>query len=372
MNFWYRHAMFAMALVLAMGTGMTAAAQDSATNEEEGENPVIATVNGTDITESELQRTINQMARQVMQQNQGQVNPMVLQQKDVIFFQQALDRRIRWELALQQADEKEVSIDEQQIDEQVQQIQSQVGSERELQQALQQQGMTLESFKSTIREQLKVQNLIEQEVEEPGAISEEEMKAFYDENISEFEQPEQVKASHILLRVTPEAAQEKKDAAQEQLASIREQIVNEEMSFAEAAQEYSEDPSNAEQGGDLGFFSSERMVPSFSEVAFSMDPGAISEPVETRFGYHLIQVTDKKAEETVPFEEVQSQIADFLQSQQTQEKVNAYFDQLREDAEVEMVMSEEEWKKRHAPSGPSMPGGQGGQGVRINPESLQR
>lgn len=117
--------------------------------------------------------------------------------------------------------------------------------------------------------------------------------------------PEQVHARHILLTQSDdETSAEFLLRAQQ----VREQVHKEPGRFAELAREYSQDPSVEQNGGDLGFFSREQMVRPFSDAAFSLKKNAISEPVKTRFGYHIIQLIDKKPAGKKSFDEVKEQL----------------------------------------------------------------
>ena len=130
----------------------------------------------------------------------------------------------------------------------------------------------------------------------------------YNENIEQYTTPEQVRASHILLKTDG-----KDDAAVKATAEdVLKQAKAPGADFAALARKYSEDDSNAKNGGDLDFFGKGRMVPEFDRVAFSMEPGQISDLVKTEYGYHIIKLTDKKAGGTKKLDEVRQQIVDQL------------------------------------------------------------
>ncbi len=128
----------------------------------------------------------------------------------------------------------------------------------------------------------------------------------YEKRRSEFDQPEQVRARHILIR-KGESEQEQ-SAARAKIEALRARLEAGE-AFEDLAAEASEDPGSKERGGDLGFFTRGRMVPEFEKVAFSLEPGVVSDVVETSFGYHLIRVEEKRPAQVVLFEEAREQIA---------------------------------------------------------------
>lgn len=130
----------------------------------------------------------------------------------------------------------------------------------------------------------------------------------YDERRAEFDQPEQARARHILIRVAPDADEPTKAAARARLEEIRARI-EAGASFEDVAREVSEDPGSKEKGGDLGFFPRGAMVKPFEDAAFALEPGKTSGIVETNFGLHLIRLEEKRAAKVVPFEEAAEPLA---------------------------------------------------------------
>ena len=167
-------------------------------------------------------------------------------------------------------------------------------------------------------------------------VTDADAKKYYDENQKYFEQSEQVKASHILIKVEPTAEDSEKTTAREKIQEIKQKL-EAGGDFAELAKKSSEGPSGP-NGGDLGYFGRGQMVPSFEETAFALEVGHVSEPVETQFGYHLIKVFDKKSGSTTPFEEVKERIEQFLKGQKMNEAVGLYIGTLKEKAEVESFL----------------------------------
>jgi peptidyl-prolyl cis-trans isomerase C len=107
--------------------------------------------------------------------------------------------------------------------------------------------------------------------------------------------------------------------------------------FGTLATEYSQGPSSA-RGGDLGYFGRGQMVKPFEESAFSLEPGEVSNVVETRFGYHLIKLTDKKPERTIPFSDVKESIEQYLGDGRIFEQVKVLVEKLRKEAEIERLL----------------------------------
>ncbi|MCJ7617041.1 MAG: peptidylprolyl isomerase, partial [Desulfobacterales bacterium] len=107
--------------------------------------------------------------------------------------------------------------------------------------------------------------------------------------------------------------------------------------FAALAKEFSEGPSK-NNGGDLGYFQRGQMVKSFEDVAFALKTEAVSDIVETQFGYHIIKVVDKKPEKTIAYENVKEDIAQQLKQEKTQEEVKIYIQKLREKSKIEKFL----------------------------------
>src|SRR6185369_9967663 len=160
-------------------------------------------------------------------------------------------------------------------------------------------------------------------------ISDVDLNEYYELNKnSEFEQPEQVGARHILKKVAAEGDENSKKAARDAIEAIQKRLANGE-SFEEIAKAESDDPGSAAKGGDLGLFPHGRMVPAFDAAAFALDVGKTSDIIETDFGYHIIQVYEKKPAGVAPFEEVKDKIRKTLATQKALDRV---FDDSAEDS----------------------------------------
>ena len=153
-------------------------------------------------------------------------------------------------------------------------------------------GIAIETMRTQVGQASAIQKLLEMEVYPQAMVSEKESRIFFENNPQYFKRPEEVKASHILIQVAPDANDEEKLAARKKIEDIQKKIEAGD-DFADLARQYSEGPSNV-NGGDLGYFDRKKMVKPFSDAAFDLKPGQVSDIVETQFGYHLIKVYDKK------------------------------------------------------------------------------
>jgi peptidyl-prolyl cis-trans isomerase C len=194
-------------------------------------------------------------------------------------------------------------------------------------------GFTEASLKTQIQDGLTIKSLIDEEVVQKLSLSDEQVRAYYDDNPNLFRKPEQVKASHILVSVPQNADEAKRAEALATIQALKARIDNGE-NFATLAMEHSDCPSKA-KGGDLGFFGREQMVKPFSDAAFALQPGQISDVVQTRFGYHLIRVTERQAEQAMAFNEVKEAISARLRQEQERQKIDAYIEKLKEHADIQ-------------------------------------
>jgi peptidyl-prolyl cis-trans isomerase D len=152
-----------------------------------------------------------------------------------------------------------------------------------------------------------------QAIRERTQISPQDIQRAYEDKQQQYSTPEQVRASHILLKTEGKDEAAVKKQAEELLAKVKAGA-----DFAQLATKYSEDEVSKAKGGDLDFFPQGQMVPEFDKAAFSMKPGEISDLVKTQYGYHIIKVIDKKAATTKPLEEVRAQIEDELKWERAQ------------------------------------------------------
>ena len=246
---------------------------------------------------------------------------------------QVLENLIARELLYQQCLKKGIKISQDEINKQLINLKSQFPNEAEFNKALTRMDLTEASIKEKLQRDLALKKLIEDEVVPKVTLSDSEIRAFYDNNPETFKQPERVKASHILIKVDPKADSAQKAEAKKKIDMVQAKLQKGE-DFGALAKEYSEGPS-APKGGDLGYFSRGQMVKPFEDAAFAMKPGEVSGMVETRFGYHLIKVTDKTPEGTIPYADVKEKLSEFLKQRKIQEDIQVYVKNLEEKAKIE-------------------------------------
>jgi peptidyl-prolyl cis-trans isomerase C len=292
---------------------------------------MVAVVNGTIITQGEFDRVLNYERRRAAQSGQQVPDAQMAKVENNI-----LDSLIVGELLFQESKKKGIQVKPDTVTEQFMIIKQRFPSEAEFKKALEENNMTESKIRADIKRDMAIQQLIDKEVDQKVQITDEESKTFYDTNPQLFQQPERVKASHILIKVDEGATAEKKAEARKKIKEVRQKVQKGE-DFAELAKTYSEGPS-APRGGDLDFFGRGQMVKPFEDAAFSLKPNETSDIVETKFGYHLIKVVDKQPAKKIAYADVKDRINKNLKDQKLRTERRLYFDKLKKDAKVEKFL----------------------------------
>jgi peptidyl-prolyl cis-trans isomerase SurA len=205
----------------------------------------------------------------------------------------------------------------------------------QFEQLLGQEGYTLASYKSFMRKHLSRLKLVNLKVRAKVKISDEDLKAEYarwsHDEANEFE----VHARHLLVQVAAKATPEQVEAARVKAVALMEEARRPGTNFAELAKKKSEGPSAAD-GGDLGFFRRGVMVAEFEKAAFTLPVGGISDPIRTKFGWHVLKVEEHKALAAPPLEEVKDQLRERMLRGQLEKYTDQYVQELRAAAVVDV------------------------------------
>ena len=291
----------------------------------------IIKVNDKAITQAEFDK---QMDKAIALSPLAQMGDMKSNKDGFLYLmtsQQVINQMILTELMDQEAAERGVKVTNKDVDEALKQIIDQMGGKDRLLETLKANGVSVSDFKKDLKLQVKMKKLADSTGK--TEVSDKDVEKFYKENPDKFKYPEQVRASHILIGANPYQIQmeltndgkkkietedlkkqvEEKIAEKEALAQkLDKELKADSSKFAAYAKKYSDDEASAKQGGDLGFFAKEQMVPEFANVAFSAKPNTVSDVVKTQFGYHIILVQDRKAAGTTSFEKAKSNIKEFM------------------------------------------------------------
>ena len=288
----------------------------------------VATFEGGEVTQAELEEFAKQSGFGDLSEDSPQYETAV---------QQIMPQLVGIEIAKAYAQEKNITVSDAEVDRELAKIKKQVGqqarasgqdlsNQEAYEQALKQNDITEDQLREDIRENLPIQE-VQERVAGDTQPSEEEIRKYYDENkAAQFTNPAQRCMRHILFN------KDQKEKAEE----VKEQL-QDGGDFAKLAKEYSQDPGSAEQGGDLGCLGKGETVPEFEKAAFGAEQGEIVGPVETEFGYHLIEVTEVRSEETRSLEEVEPQIRDQLVATKRDEEFQAWIEEQKKKRDVKYL-----------------------------------
>lgn len=290
----------------------------------------VAVVNGEPITKAKLDEAFNNAV-----QATGMKADTLTPEQKLEGYRQLLDELIIDKLVTKAAEG--VVVPQSEVDAELAKIKSQFPNEEAFNKQLTDAGQDPAKIGDMLKKMLQQQHWMEAQLGSKVAVTDEEAKKFYESNKAEFAEPDQVKASHILFLVkkddSPEVAKAKLEAAKKAEARAKKGE-----DFAKLAKELSEEPGAKESGGNLDFFSKDKMVPEFADAAFAAKVGSISDPVKTQFGYHIIKVTDKKPAHTMTFDEVKKQLIAYLKQDKQRKATQELLKSLRDSAKIENTL----------------------------------
>ncbi len=314
----------------------------------------IITVNDKPIYKSDYKK----IEKQIM--SQPQFSYMAEQLKDpnsvfaLIMKDKITNELVIKEIIAQEMDKREIKATPEDLKKYEEELKEKIGGADKLAQFLKENNVSRKQFEQDMAEEIKIGKLVNS-VEKIN-ITEEDCKKYYNANKKQFNYPDRVRASHILIEANPdkfrqdiinqdkfgkldakaiEAKIAEKMAEKEKIANeVRAKAVQNQADFAKLAKEYSADTMSAARGGDLGFFAKEHMVPEFSEAAFNLKVNTVGAVVKTNYGYHIIIVTDRARAGVQPFEKVKDEIEAYLIQSKKVEVMQKLFEGLKANAKV--------------------------------------
>lgn len=293
----------------------------------------VAVVDGSVITHEDFDREMSLVKQGLL--NMGK--PLIDSQLSELE-KEVLEQLINRELLYQESQRKGIRIREAEVDEELKALKKGFPSDAEFKNALEEANLSEVEVKSQIERGLAIDEFITGHFVVKVTISDDEVRAYYESHPGSFEQPEQVRASHILIRIDPQEDRSKRSSARKKIEEIRQKLRKGE-DFAAIAREFSQCPSSA-KGGDLGYFRRGQMTKPFEDAAFALRPGEVSDLVETKFGYHLIKVFEKKPETAMAFEDIKEGLGRYLTQEKIQKEVSLYVQKLKKNAKVEVYLTE--------------------------------
>ena len=286
----------------------------------------VARVNGIAIDAVELRRAKKVMLR-------GQAVPA---DQMATYDMPAVGQLVAAELLFQAAAKVELKDLDKLIDAKVAQGKARFKDENDFKTAIRDLEMDEKDFREYTRRDLLITRFVETNFVSKVVVTDAEIRTFYDTNSDKFKKDETVKASHILIGADSNSSAEEKNKAREKAEQLKKELAGG-ADFATLAKNNSTCPSS-KQGGDLGFFGKGQKVPAFEKAAFSLKPGAISDIIETQFGYHIIKLTEKKPVEITELKDVKVKIEEYLKGPKVNDAIQSYLGDVKKTAKIEILI----------------------------------
>ena len=300
---------------------------------------LVARVNGVDIESKYIQFRLSQIIKKINR-------PLTIKEKTSIV-KDLIEKEIVRELINQQGKKEKLVLDNKMIETELESLRSAYSSGDEFNNALKTRNINLEDIKKSMQIDLNARQLLNAQIKGKINISNEDVKKYYEENKSKFQRPEAYHARHILAAYFPPEAlrnqtikELKKNKeffarmAEEKIDKVIEEL-KKGADFKELAKNQSDDESSRETGGDLDYIYKGIFDASFDEAAEKLNPGEISEKIKTRFGFHVIQLIEKKPPELATFDEMKPGIQKHLFLEEAKKQVASYIEELKQTASIE-------------------------------------
>ena len=330
----YSFMLFSYLIVAVFFASTTTGATDAKKQSETKDRKVVARVNGKPIYEDRLAPEVDKGLKKFKKYGMKQKNPELLKRLQ----KKALSKVIDHELIYQESQKLTINDLDKKIDQKLQKMKSKYGTEERFENYLKRRNLTAQSLRESQKKRIYIDEYLKKQGISEPEIPEENIKSFYDGNPNNYYREESVKVSHILIKVDENAGPKEKKKARKKAEKIRKEILGGK-DFAEMAKKHS-DCNSASGGGGLRYIQKGYMPEEFDKVAFALDKGAVSEVVETKFGYHIIKVSEKTPEGVTPYAEVKDFIKKFLQEDESKKKLAAHITELKGKAKIEIFLDE--------------------------------
>ena len=250
---------------------------------------------------------------------------------------EAMELMIEQELVRQAARAKGIEVTAEEIDADIAEISQPFDKSEDFKRRLQSEGFTPESYREHVGRMIAAKKYLDDIRMGVAEVSDEELETYYSNNAVRLTFPEQVRVRHILLTWKPLGTTDDKAAIRQQMAPILQRARADE-DFAKLAREFSDDYATKQNGGDTGLFQRGQMAPAFEETAFALQPGEISDPVETPFGVHILRLEEHKEAHLLPLDEIREQLRDHVRDEKMEAAVDQEIARLRKQGEIEVLI----------------------------------
>jgi peptidyl-prolyl cis-trans isomerase C len=292
-------------------------------------NPVVLRVNGDPVYAVEISMVMQTLQTQLTQRGEP------VDQRELA--KVATQRAVEQKLLVQEARRFGVEPDELEVARSAQLAEQQSGGRPALEAKLEASGSNYEQFLNIIREFEILSAFVEKQIKPNVIVTEEDVAAYYKDNPEVFEAEDRAHAYHMIFIVGEDASPAVLAASRAKAEAARKRALTGEEDFTDVARDLSEGPS-APNGGDLGWVTRGALVSPLSEMVFSLQPGDISEVVQSRFGFHVLTINDRRPAETISFELASPQIEDLLRTEKATAQMAQLLETLVATAEVENLL----------------------------------
>ena len=291
--------------------------------------PNIVTVNGKAMEQAELDKQLNR----IINSAKGQIPPEQIVKIKTSMQAQIIEHFITKTLLSTECNKLKLKVTDKELEDKLSEYKKRLPQGMTLEAALKQGGVDMKEMNDNIRFSLQVEKLIEVKTKDQPAPSEETIKEYFETNKKQFNTAGQVHARHILIKTDAKDDDKIKNEKKAKINALREQLVKG-ADFATLAKENSDCPSGKAKGGDLGTFPRGRMVKGFEDAAFSQKINDIGPVIETKFGYHIIQVLEKIEAKTKTLDESRDKIVKSLGRKNKNKVTGDLIKKLRESATI--------------------------------------
>ena len=298
------------------------------------ERKVVATVNGSPLFEDQLEPGVQEGLKKYKKYGMRKETPALINRLQ----KKTLNKVIDHELLYQESRKLTVKDLDKKVDEKLKKMKRKYQTDERFENHLKRNGQTLEGLTASIREGIYIEEYLKQQGIADPDIPDKSIREFYDGNPDSYFRKESIKVSHILIKLDENPTPEEKEKAFKKAQEIRKEIVAG-ADFAEMAKKHSE-CNSASGGGSLRYINRGYMPEEFDKVAFTLEKDTVSDVVETKYGYHIILVTDKIPEGITPYEDVKDFIKKFLQEDESKRLLDAHITKLRQKATIEVFLEE--------------------------------
>ncbi|MFQ5840909.1 MAG: peptidylprolyl isomerase [Thermodesulfobacteriota bacterium] len=294
---------------------------------------IVAIVNGEIITLAELERYYSKLRDgSEASGNSGEKRAKIFESR-----RKALDRLIEEKLVDQQCKKSSIKVSARDLDMAIENVKKvNAITDEQLRNALLAEGLSFEDYRQQLREQIRRAKLVSRAVRNKVIVDEDRLKRFYSEHVEQFKEPDEIRASHILIVIPQDADDLLVEALRHKGETILGRLRLGE-DFQELARLYSDDAS-AKNGGDLGFFKRGELLPEFERATFNLKPGQVSGLVRTKIGFHIIKVTERKEGSVIPYREVTEKVRNHYIKEESKRLYEAWLKKVKAESFIEVKL----------------------------------